>query len=120
MKNRKEIIEERLLRDNIRKIIKKNLANMKKEDSLQEQKLRNSIRNIILEKVAVPDKVPHPITGINVLEDLLKKVVPVILSDYSRMTTNPEQKRAQVNKIVNKYEYTLTQNTLQSLSLQWS
>jgi len=93
MKNRKEIIEERLLRDNIRKIIKKNLANMKKEDSLQEQKLRNSIRNIILEKVAVPDKVPHPITGINVLEDLLKKVVPVILSDYSRMTTNPEQKR---------------------------
>ena len=57
MKNRKEIIEERLLRDNIRKIIKKNLVNMKKQDSLQEQNLRNSIRNIILEKVAVPDKV---------------------------------------------------------------
>ena len=74
MKNRKEIIEERLLRDNIRKIIKKNLSKLEEKHFLQEQNLRNSIRNIILEKVAVPDKVPHPITGINVLEDLLKKM----------------------------------------------
>lgn len=93
MKNRKEIIEERLLRDNIRKIIKKNLSKLEEKHFLQEQNLRNSIRNIILEKVAVPDKVPHPITGINVLEDLLKKIIPVMLQDYSRMTTNPEQKR---------------------------
>ena len=51
MKNRKEIIEERLLRDNIRKIIKKNLSKLEEKHFLQEQNLRNSIRNIILEKV---------------------------------------------------------------------
>ncbi len=71
--------EEKLLRDNIRSLIK-----FVKQKRLNEEKeLRGIIRSLIdhevkqLNEVSTPDNDPTPnkSTGINVLEDLLKKIV---------------------------------------------
>ena len=72
--------EEKLLRDNIRSLIK-----FVKQKRLNEEKeLRGVIRSLIgyevkqLNEGGVPDNDPTPnkSTGINTLEDLLKKIIP--------------------------------------------
>lgn len=63
-----------------------------KKNKLEEQHLRFIIRKLILE---VGDEQPiHDNTGINVLEDLLKKIVPVIQTDYKIMTTSEVQRKS--------------------------
>ena len=105
MINRKDLLEEKLLRDNIRNMLKVALGKRAKNSLHEEKVLRNTIRNIILEKTAVPDKVPHRSTAINVLEDLLKKIIPVIEVDFKSLTTDPSQRESfrahLVNGIVN-------------------
>ena len=71
MKDRIELVEEQLLRENIRKIIK--IARKKKveKETLEESTLRSVIRGIIQEKIAINDEVPHEKTGINKLRRTL-------------------------------------------------
>lgn len=57
----------------------------------EEQKLRSVIRTLI--KEAEEDR-PHHSTGINVLSDLLKKIVPVLEIDYKKMTSSPTQRQS--------------------------
>lgn len=104
MVSRNDLLEERLLRDNIRSMLKVALQKRSNSSVVQESELRQTIRNILLEKVAVPDKVPHPSTAINVLEDLLKKIVPVIKTDYKSLTTSPEQRKSFRAHLVNGIE----------------
>ena len=71
MMKRDDMVQEMLLRENIRKIIKVVKTRQKEERSKEltvEQLLRKAIRNILVEKAAVPDEIPNRSTGINVLE----------------------------------------------------
>ena len=51
---------------------------------------------------------PNKSTGINVLEDLLKKIIPVLETDYKSLTTSDEQRESFRAHIVNAVENSLT------------
>jgi hypothetical protein len=105
--DRKQFLEELVLREHIREAIK--FVTEKRHQKLDEEtQLRGIIREMFLqEKAAVGDKVPHENTGINVLEDLLKRIVPVLEDDYKQLTTSEEQRQSFSAHILN-----ATQNTL--------
>ena len=95
---RKELKTELMLRRHIRKKIHENIAKEKQ----QEFALRKFIRQILLEG-DVSDVHPHRSTGINVLEDVLKKSIPTLRADYKRLTTDKKQRdsfRAHIVKAV--------------------
>ena len=94
--DRNELIEEYKLRVEIRKAISKIHESAVREKE-QESKLRNIIRSL-LESV---DKTPHSSTGINVLEDLLKKIVPQLEQEYKKLTTDEAQRDSFRTHIVN-------------------
>jgi len=100
--DRTEFIEElkveELLRENIRKVIRivKNRRQQKLSEVLQEEEyLRTIIRKVIAEG-STPDQDPSPAasTGINVLEDLLKKIIPILQADYKLLTTDEQQRQS--------------------------
>ena len=95
---RKELKTEMMLRQHIRKKIQENLAREKQ----QEFALRKLIRTMLMEG-DVSDVHPHRSTGINVLEDVLKKSIPTLRADYKRLTTDKQQRdsfRAHIVKAV--------------------
>ncbi len=103
---------EDLLRENVRALIslvkKKN-----KEVPSEENQLRSIIREFLqyeLKEARTPDNdpAPHKSTGINVLEDLLKKIIPQIEDDYKLLTTSEEQRESYRAHIVQAVVQTLT------------
>ena len=98
---REEFIQELQLREVIRKVIVK----LHKGKMNEEKKLREIIRKLILE-TKTPDNDPSPnrATGINVLEDLLKKIIPIIETDFKKLTTKQEQRDSYRAHIVNGVE----------------
>ena len=81
--------EEKVLREYIRKNIKKiNLEEQKKEFEL-----RKIIRKLLKEG-DISDIHPHRSTAINTLEDVLKKAIPTLRTDYKRLTTDVEQRKS--------------------------
>jgi hypothetical protein len=103
---------EDLLRENVRDLIslvkKKN-----KNTQSEEQQLRTIIREFLqheLKEAATPDNdpAPHKSTGINVLEDLLKKIIPQIEDDYKLLTTSEEQRESYRAHIIDAVVKTLT------------
>ena len=97
MKDRIELVEEQLLRENIRKIIKVARKNRADQETLEETTLRSVIRGLIQEKVAINDEIPHEKTGINKLRRTLKKVIPQIRDDYLTLTTDPAQRKSYIS-----------------------
>jgi hypothetical protein len=98
--------EEKLLRENIRKAIK--IVQQKKEEAkrqalLEERLLRKVVRQILKED-DVADFAPNQSTGINVLEELLKKIIPVLEEDFKSLTTNVGQRDSFRAHIVNGIE----------------
>ena len=94
--DRHEFYEELKLRKVIREGIRDILADEKKKiiEAINEEKqLRENIRKIIQE-VGTPEVEvsPERSTGINVLEDLLKKIIPSLETDYKKLTTSKEQR----------------------------
>jgi hypothetical protein len=96
----------------LRKLISESLekifvSNIKEATSqiLQERELRKVLVGVIAEAGA--EVVPHRSTGINVLEDLLKKIIPTIEQDYKKLTTSPEQRDAFKSHIVNAIQNSL-------------
>lgn len=92
---RDDLVQEMLLRENIRKIIKVVKTRQKEKESkkaIAEQMLRKIIRSALISEAAIPDEIPNRSTGINVLEDLLKKIVPVFETDFKSLTTSEEQR----------------------------
>lgn len=89
MIDRKDFLEEIQLRKIIREGIKKKLKEKQENVLLEEQQLRLVIRKLLNEKQK--DEPRHANTGINLLKDLLKTIVPSIEDDYKDLTTNPEQ-----------------------------
>lgn len=89
MINRKEFVEEIKLRKIIREGLKRKMKQQEEKILQEEKQLRLVIRKLLQEKEEEP---PHPITGINVLRDLLKKIVPTIENSYKQLTTSKEQR----------------------------
>jgi hypothetical protein len=94
--DRHEFYEELKLRKVIREGIRDLFTEEKQKivESLNEEKqLRKQIRRLITE-VGVPEVEvsPERSTGINVLEDLLKKIIPSLEDDYKKLTTSSEQR----------------------------
>ena len=83
--------QEKLIREYVRSKIKKSLNESRKKTLLEENRLRNVIRQILKEG-DISDMHPHRSTGINVLEDVLKKMITTLRTDYKRMTTNKNQR----------------------------
>jgi len=102
MQDREKFLEELKLREYVRKairIVEQRKVKVKEQEQLNEQKLRSFVRELLkkellTEKEAVADTPPHSSTGINVLEDLLKKIVPVLETDFKVLTSEPEQRKS--------------------------
>jgi hypothetical protein len=96
--DRDEFLEEMKLRKLIRKailLVKENKRKTEEKRLFEEKKLRHVVRNLITE-VAIDDNdpSPHKSTGINVLEDLLKKIIPVLQTDYKKLTSSDTQRKS--------------------------
>ena len=106
--NREEFIQELILREHIREIASARFRQKKGETSalLQEEKvLRDVVRKLI--KEAADEMAPHENTGINVLADLLKKIVPQLETEFKMLTTDAEQRESFRAHVIN-----ATQNAL--------
>jgi len=107
------IEQEKLLRENIRHMIR----HVKQKKLNEENELRTVIRKFMDHElkdmmneasVADVDPTPNKSTGINVLEELLKKIIPVLETDYKSLTTNKEQRDSFRSHIINAAVNTLT------------
>tara|TARA_R110002110_G_scaffold287886_13_gene502367 strand:- start:1750 stop:2547 length:798 start_codon:yes stop_codon:yes gene_type:complete len=105
--------EERNLRENIRHLIR----HVKQKKNTNEEQLREVIREfathelrVMINEAAVADVDPTPnkSTGINVLEELLKKIVPILEIDYKSLTTETSQRESFRAHIINAVINTLT------------
>jgi len=99
---RKQVVAEQLIREHIREKIKEKLENQR----VFESKLREAIRTLILEAETGTEE-PSTFTGINVLADLLKNIIPTIADDYKMLTTSDEQRESFKNHIVHAVKNTL-------------
>jgi len=100
MISRKDMVTEKLVREYIRKKIKENMVQPNRELFLKEQALRKVIRKLIKEG-DISDIHPHRSTGINMLEDVLKKAIPTLRMDYKRLTTDEKQRKSFRAHIIN-------------------
>jgi len=106
------LTEEKELRNTIKHLIR----HVKQKKLNEEQELRIIIRSMIdyeldaLEERQTADVDPSPnkSTGINVLEDLLKKIIPVLEDDFKQMTTDEDQRGSYRAHIVKAVVDTLT------------
>jgi len=103
--------EEEILRENIRQIIRF----VKQKKSTEEDELRQVVREFIdiemqtlTEAGPDVDPTPNKSTGINVLEELLKKIIPVLETDYKSLTTDTSQRESFRSHIINAVVNSLT------------
>jgi len=104
--------EEKTLRQSIRHLIR----HVKNKKLNEEKTLRDIINkfasfelaNLNETATADVDPAPNKSTGINVLEQLLKKIVPVLEDDYKSLTTNSDQRKSFRSHILNAVVNTLT------------
>jgi len=107
----KEMEEEKLLRESIRRVIsavKQRKKTKLKERQSDERYLRMIVRQLLKEaETADVDPSPGKTTGINVLEDLLKRIIPVLQDDYKILTTDEQQRESFRAHILNAVMKTL-------------
>lgn len=102
--------EEKILRENIRHLIR----HVKQNKVLEEEnQLRSIIRQMMdfeLAEGQTPDVDPAPnkSTGINVLEELLKKIIPILETDYKSLTTSSDQRESYRSHVINAVDNSLT------------
>ena len=104
MKNidRQQMIAEQVIREHVRKRIKNKIL----EQRQNEGKLRKVIRRMILETETGTEE-PNSFTGINVLADLLKSIVPVLGDGYKMLTTSEAQRQSFRTHIIHAVKNTL-------------
>tara|TARA_R110002110_G_scaffold73084_1_gene194108 strand:+ start:471 stop:1226 length:756 start_codon:yes stop_codon:yes gene_type:complete len=86
--------QEKIIREYVRMKIGESLKEHKthqKQILNEELRLRKVIRELLKEG-DISDMHPHRSTGINILEDVLKKMITTLRTDYKRMTTNKNQR----------------------------
>ena len=99
--NRNELIAEELIREHIRKRITLKLE----QQRLAEEKIRKAVRQLIEAETGTEEASRS--TGINVLADLLEKIIPTIENDYKMLTSDKEQRDSFRNHIVHAVENAL-------------
>lgn len=100
---REDLIAEELIRTYVRKRITEKL----KHQQLAEQAIRKVIRKMILAEAETGTDEASRSTGINVLADLLEKIIPTLQDDYSMLTSSEEQRESFKNHIVHAIENSL-------------
>jgi len=106
MIDRNEMVEELMLRDNIRKaikLIKERRDSRRRTISGQEDQLRVVLRELIHEgQTAVSATAKHANTGINTLEDLLRNsnILSVLEMGFKSLTTDPGQRVSYRNHVL--------------------
>ena len=100
--NRDQFLQEQLLRQYVRQRL------VEKQNKLlaEENQLRMVVRKLLIEAEAT-DEVPAESTGINVLADLLKKIIPTLEDGYKNLTTDKEQRDSYRSHIVNAVKRTI-------------
>jgi hypothetical protein len=99
--DRNQLIAEELIREHIRKRIAIKLDQQK----LAEGKIRKVIRKLIEAETGTEEASRS--TGINVLADLLEKIIPIVQDDYKMLTTSEEQRHSFRNHIIHAIENSL-------------
>jgi len=94
MINRKELLEEQLLRENIRKA----LRIVMKRKALQEQYIRRIVQKLLKEAV---ENTPPESTGEGALKTVLTDILTQIETEYRNLTTSFEQRDSYANHILN-------------------
>jgi len=105
--DRETFAQEIKLRQLIRESVRVVKSRRQKGNLKEEKILRAAIRKIITEVSGEVEDSPHRSTGINVLEDLLKKIIPVIEIDYKKMTTSNQQRSSYVSHMLKAVENSL-------------
>lgn len=77
----------------LREYIRKKLTKVYSESQKKEYELRKIIRSLLKEG-DISDVHPHRSTAINTLEDVLKKAIPTLRTDYKRLTTDASQRES--------------------------
>lgn len=91
MISRKEIADELVLRESIRKLLKQKILKEQK----QEKELRGIIRKLILQEAeASSPGSPYDITAMNFLKTLLQNILPKIESSYKSLTSSDSQRKS--------------------------
>ena len=90
MIDRRTLVAEQLIRDYVRERIQSKLE----EKALQESQLRSIVRKMLILETETGTEEPSTYTGINVLADLLKNIVPTIEDDYKMLTTSADQRES--------------------------
>ena len=85
-----------MIRDHVRARIKENL----RKKHLTESAIRRVVRKILIQEAETGTEEPSEYTGINVLANLLEKIIPIIEDDYKMLTTSEEQRESFRNHIV--------------------
>jgi len=106
-----QLNEEKRLREVIRGLMDHEMKTLNEED-----RFRSMVRTFIKREVDIlveantpdGDPTPNKSTGINVLEDLLKKIVPVLETDYKLLTTADVQRQSFRAHIINAVVNALT------------
>ena len=102
--DRNEFLQELELREIVRKLIKKTQNKILKESeerTSDELKLRSIIKQLIVEAKKDVEESPHSSTAINLLEELLKQILPNLELDYKTLTTSKEQRDSFRAHIIN-------------------
>ena len=100
--SRKTLIAEEMIRDHIRNRISNSLHEQKKAENV----IRTLVQKLLSEAETGTEE-PSQYTGINVLADLLEKIVPTLEDDYKMLTTSEEQRESFRNHIVHAIKNTL-------------
>jgi hypothetical protein len=103
MKNPEEVLLRETIRDLFSLVKQRSAKKIKNEESVLREHIRSLIRIELLNEAGVPDAdpAPHKSTGINVLEDLLKKIIPTIEDDFKLLTTDAQQRNSYRAHIIN-------------------
>jgi len=100
--SRQQLIAESLIRDHIRSRLNKKIL----EEKRDERRLRSIVRRLLEAETGTDE--PSEYTGINVLANLLEKIVPIIEDDFKMLTTSEEQRESFRNHIIQAFKNTLS------------
>lgn len=95
MIDRQTLIAEQMIREYVRGKLRDRLVVIRE----QENQLRSVIRSLLTEAETGTEE-PSTYTGINVLADLLKNIIPTIEDDYLMLTTSVDQRESFRNHLV--------------------
>lgn len=115
---RKQFIEEIKLRKIIRKgieVIKERNKSKEYENIADEAILKSILKNMILSE-AGKRKNRYGNTGLNHLDELLERIIPILEDDYKRLTTDVEQRESFRAHIINAVENILAPEKVNSES----